>query len=115
MSNSRTYSYKQWYKILKLLQRAKKSKTISVASLSGLEKIITQNDQQDIGQSGNSIKTIDSAISDIRHQIEQCSEMPQISILLDDNIYHLIDKLIRRSTKLLRSNTRIKRLKPSLR
>jgi conjugal transfer/entry exclusion protein len=109
MSTSCTYSYKQWCKILKLLQRAKKSKTISVASLSGFKKIITQNDQQDIGQSGNSINTIDSAISQIRHQIDQYSNMPQISILLDDNIYYLIDKLMRRSTKLARPTTRIQR------
>ena len=111
MSISCTSSYKQWCKILKLLQRAKKSKTISVSSLSGLEKIITQNDQRDIGQSGNSINTIDSAISQIRHQIDQYSNMPQISILLDDNIYYLIDKLMRRSTKLTRTTIRIHKLK----
>jgi len=109
MSTTRTYSYKQWCKILKPLQRAKESKTISVSSLSGFEKITAQNDQIDIGQSGNSINTIDSAINEIRHKLEQCSEMSQISILLDDNIYYLIDKLMRRNTKLARPTTRVQR------
>jgi hypothetical protein len=104
-----TYLYEEWNIALTLLQRAKKSKNISVASLSGLEKIIAQNDQRDIGQSGNSINTIDSAISDIRHQIEQSSNIPQISIFLDDNIYYLIDKLMRRNTKLASPTTRIQR------
>ncbi|MEY3471049.1 MAG: hypothetical protein RLZZ223_399 [Candidatus Parcubacteria bacterium] len=97
------YSLKEWNITLSLLQRAKDSKRESVGTFSGFRKIEAQKDTNDIGQTGNSIRTIDLAISQIRHSIEQENESDHIVILLDINMYHLIERLRRRKFRLKKS------------
>lgn len=94
------YSLKEWNITLSLLQRAKDSKKESVETFSGFRKIEAQRDTKDIGQTGNNIKTIDLAIGQIRHEIGQKSREDKILILLDLNMYHLIERLRRRKFKL---------------
>jgi len=94
------YSKKNWENILTLLQRARGSKSQSVERYYGFRKREAQKDTNDIGQTGNSIRTIDLAISQIRHSIEQENESDHIMILLDINMYHLIERLRRRKLKL---------------
>ena len=97
------YSIKEWIITLNLLQRAKESKKQSVENFSGFRKIQAQRDTNDIGQTGNSIRTIDLAIRKIRHSIEQENESDHIVILLDINMYHLIERLRRRKFRLKKS------------
>ena len=99
MSIQCTYSYKEWSEILKLLYRVKESKTTSVISLYGIKKVIAREDTNDIGQTGNSIQSIDSALSNIRHKLGQNSEIVHITISLETNIYHLIKRVRRRNKK----------------
>ena len=100
MSISCTYSKKNWENILTLLQRARNSKSKSVEEYYGFRKREAQKDTNDIGKTGNSIRTIDLAINQIRHSIEKENESDNIMILLDINMYHLIERLRRRKLRL---------------
>ncbi len=106
MSISCNHSYEKWEKILTLLQRAKESKKQSVESFSGFRKREAQKDTRDIGKTGNNIRTIDLAISQIRHTIVQKKEKDKITILLDLNMYHLIERLRRRKFTLKKEKRR---------
>ena len=99
MSIQCTYSYKEWSETLKLLYRAKESKTNSVISLYGIKKLIAREDTNDIGQTGNSIQSIESAINHIRHKLGQNPEIVHITISLETNIYHFIERIKRRDKK----------------
>jgi hypothetical protein len=103
-----TFSRKNWENILNLLYRAKESKMQSVESFSGFRKIEAQKDINDIGQTGSSTRTIDSAIRNIRHKIEQIQQENKIIILLDPNMYHLIERLKRRKFRLKKAIRRSK-------
>ena len=96
MSISCTFSHKKWKYILSLLNKAQTPSKTKVARLKGVEKRQAKVNISMIGRS----KT---PRNDIPHTIrlisQECSKHPgdcQVTILLDEQIWHLIQRLNRR-------------------
>jgi len=94
------YSKKDWESILKLLQRVRGYKKEAVVKLSGFDKREAQKYTRVMGQTGNSIGKIESAIRNISHEIERTQQRDTITISLDLNIYYLIERLRLRKLRL---------------
>lgn len=96
MSVSCTFSHKKWNDILSLLKNAQTPSKTKVARLKGVEKRQAKVNISMIGRS----KT---PRNDIPHTIrlisQECSKHPgdcQVTILLDEQIWHLIQRLYRK-------------------
>jgi hypothetical protein len=96
MSISCTFSHKKWGDILSLLRKAQTPNKTKVSNLKGVEKRHAKVNISIIGRS----KTPRNDIPHIIRLISQeCNKHPgacQVTILLDEQIWYLIQRLYRR-------------------